>query len=150
MAATGVSVAERLAIIQECNQLLARFALANDARDADTLAEMFVEDGIFIRPTKPDQPYAGREVIREAFRAKPAALVTRHVVANTVVDVVSASEARAQSYLLLYTAPATETGLPKADAKQLFGAFDDRIVRDSDGVWKFRERRGSLAMTIGG
>ena len=76
--------------------------------------------------------------------------VTRHIVANTVVDVVNAAEARAHSYLLLYTAPATETGLPKADAKQLLGAFDDRIVRDSDGAWKFRERRGSLAMTIGG
>lgn len=150
MPATDVPARERVAIIQECNQLIARFALANDARDADALAEMFVEDGVFIRPTKPDQPYTGREAIREAFRAKPASLVTRHVVANIIVDVVSAAEATAQSYLLLYTAPAPETGLPKADAKQLFGAFDDRIVRDSDGVWKFRERRGSLAMTIGG
>ena len=148
MSATNVSAPERVAIIQECSQLIARFALANDARDADALADMFVEDGVFVRPTRPDQPYTGREAIREAFRAKPANLVTRHVVANLVVDVLSALEARAQSYLLLYTAPATETGLPKADAKQLFGAFDDHMVRDSDGVWKFRERRGSLAMTI--
>lgn len=148
MAALEIAPLDRLVIVQNCSQLIAQFALANDARDADALTEMFVENGVFIRPTKPDQPYAGREVIREAFRAKPANLVTRHVVANIVVDVLNTTEARAQSYLLLYTAPATETGLPKADAKQLLGAFDDRMVRDSDGVWKFRERRGSLAMTI--
>lgn len=150
MAPGNVSEQERVAIIQECDQLIARFAIANDACDADALAEMFVEDGVFIRPTKPDQPYTGRETIREAFRAKPVSLVTRHIVANTAVDVVSASEAKVHSYLLLYTAPATENGLPKADAKQLLGAFDDVIVRDGDGAWKFRERRGSLAMTIEG
>jgi uncharacterized protein (TIGR02246 family) len=150
MAEPEIAPFERFSIVQECTQLIARFAQRNDARDADALAEMFVKDGVFIRPTKPDQPYKGRESIRDAFRAKPANIVTRHVVANVVVDVVSASEAKAQSYLLLYTAPATEGGLPKADAKQLLGAFDDRIVRDGDGMWKFRERRGSLAMTIGG
>lgn len=150
MAALEIAPLDRLVIVHDCTQLIARFALANDARDADALAEMFVEDGVFVRPTKPDQPYAGREAIREAFRAKPASLITRHLVANIVVDVLSATEARAQSYLVLYTAPATETGLPKADAKQLFGAFDDHLVRDSDGAWKFRARRGSLAMTIEG
>lgn len=147
---SDVSTQDRVAIVQECNQLIARFAIANDDRDADALAGMFVEDGIFVRPTKPNEPYKGRETIREAFRAKPASLVTRHIVANTVVDVVSANEAKVHSYLLLYTAPATDSGLPKADPKQLLGAFDDVIVKDGDGVWKFRERRGSLAMTIEG
>ncbi len=147
---SDVSTADRVAIVQECSQLIARFARSNDDRDADALAGMFTEDGVFVRPTKPDDPYKGREAIREAFRAKPASLVTRHLVANVIVDVISTSEAKVHSYLLLYTAPATETGLPKADPKQLFGAFDDVIVKDSDGAWKFRERRGSLAMTIEG
>ncbi len=86
------------------------------------------------------------------FRAKPANLVTRHVVCNPSVTVLSASEARAESYILLYTARVAEDAkLPvPADAKALLGAFDDRIVRDSDGVWKFKDRKGSLALTIGG
>ncbi len=68
------------------------------------------------------------------------------------VTVLSANAARADSYILLYTAaiePAAKLPVP-ANAKQLFGAFEDVIVRDSDGVWKFKTRNGSLAMTIGG
>ena len=91
----------------------------------------------------------GRDAILEGFRSRPAGLVMRHLVTNTVVDVVNAAEARARSYLLLYTAPATESGLPKANGRQMLGAFEDHLVRDTDGAWRFRERRGSLAMTIG-
>lgn len=150
MTHSDLSTQEAAPIVQACTQLIARFAQATDVVDVETLTGMFVEDGVFMRPSKPDQPYVGREAIREGFRARPADLVTRHIVANTVVDVVSATEARARSYLLLYTAPATDGGLPKANAKQMLGAFEDHIVRDADGAWRFRERRGSLAMSIGG
>lgn len=149
MTHSDLSAQETALIVQACVQLIARFAQATDGADAETLAGMFVEEGVFIRPTKPDEPYVGRETIRQGFLARPAGLVMRHLVTNTVVDAVSATEARARSYLLLYTAPATESGLPKANAKQMLGAFEDHIVRDTDGAWRFRERRGSLAMTIG-
>ncbi len=149
MTHSDLSAQEAAQIVQTCTQLIARFAQATDSADAETLAGMFVEDGVFIRPSKPDQPYVGRDVILEGFRSRPAGLVMRHLVTNTVVDVVNAAEARARSYLLLYTAPATESGLPKANGKQMLGAFEDHIVRDTDGAWRFRERRGSLAMTIG-
>ena len=152
MAETQVSALERLLIIQECTQLIARFAERNDARDADALADMFVEDGVFMRPTAPDAPVRGREAIREQFRARPPNKLTRHVCANTVVTVKSTIEATAHSYILLFTATLMDGAVMpvKADAKQLLGAYDDRIVRDADGVWRFRERRGSLSMTVGG
>jgi ketosteroid isomerase-like protein len=141
---------ERLLIVQACSELIARFAERIDARDADALAAMFVEDGSFARPTAPDAPVRGREAIREQFRARPANKLTRHIVANTIVTVKSAVEATAQSTILLFTATLAEGAkLPvKTDAKQLLGAYEDVLVRDRDGVWKFKERRGSLAMTI--
>ena len=143
---------QRVLIIQACTELINRFAERNDARDADALADMFVEDGMFARPTMPDQPIRGRETIRERFRARPPGTLTRHVCTNTVVTVLSATEARAHSYILLFTAAVAEGAvLPvKADTKQLLGAFDDTFVRDADGAWKFKNRQGSLAMTIGG
>ena len=143
---------ERLAIVQACTELVARFAHAIDARDNDALASMFVADGVFCRPTAPDDAVRGRETIRARFAARPAGKLTRHLCLNTVVTVLNAEEAQAVSYILLYTGDHPEgASLPiKADAKQLLGAFHDRMVRDSDGVWKFRERRGSLSMTIGG
>jgi len=143
---------EKALIVQECTQLIARFANANDARDYDALAAMFVEDGVFCRPTMPDQPIRGRKTIIDGFRSRPANKLTRHVCTNIAVEAVSETEARATSYIILYTATVEEgAALPvKADAKQLVGAFRDTIVSDTDGVWKFRERLGSLAMTLGG
>ena len=146
----GLAPLERMLIVQQCTQLIARFAERNDARDADALAAMFVDDGIFVRPTAPDAPVKGREAIREQFRARPANKLTRHVVANIIVTVTSATEAAAQSTILLFTATLAEGAkLPvKADARQLVGAYDDILVRDADGVWKFKERRGSLAIIV--
>jgi hypothetical protein len=152
MTSGELSTLERVAVTQECIALIFRFAHKNDARDADALAEMFVSDGIFRRPSAPGDPVRGREAIRQSFRNRPANKLTRHIVINPIVTMLNAREARAESYILLYTATISEGAKPPvaADAKQLLGAFDGLIVLDSDGVWKFKERGGSLAMTIGG
>jgi len=115
-----------------------RFAQANDAHDHDALAEMFTQDGTFARPTEPDRPVEGREAIRAFFRDRPARR-TRHVMANVVVDFLSETEARARSYVVLYSGERGET--------VLIGDFDDRLVLESDRVWRFASRRGSLAFT---
>jgi ketosteroid isomerase-like protein len=149
---TEIDPLPRMLIVQACTDLIHRFAERNDARDADALADMFVEDGVFARPTMPDKPMRGRETIRAQFHARPPGKMTRHICVNTVVTVSSASEASACSYMLLCTADFPEGAtLPvKADTKQLLGAFDDKFALDSDGTWKFKHRQGSLAMTIGG
>lgn len=109
-----------------------RFAMLNDAHDADGLAAMFTADGSFARPSEPDAPVAGREAIGAFFRDRPRR-VTRHVMANTIVDILSDREVRAHSYVVLYMAD-----------KTLIGDFHDRMELH-DGVWLFAERRGSLA-----
>jgi len=148
----AVSALDRLLIVEACRDLIARFAERNDARDADALADMFVEDGVFVRPTVPDKPIKGREAIREQFRSRPANKLTRHVFANPVVTVLSETEAEAMSYVVLYTATlADDAMLPvQADPTQLVGAYNDHIVRDTGGTWRFKERRGSLALRVGG
>lgn len=106
--------------------------MLNDAHDADGLAAMFTPDGSFARPSDPDSPVVGRENIHAFFRDRPRR-VTRHVMANTVVEMASETEARAHSYVVLYMAD-----------KTLIGDFHDRLELH-DGVWLFAERCGSLA-----
>jgi hypothetical protein len=109
-----------------------RFAMLNDAHDHDALADMFMADGSFARPSAPNAPVMGRENIRAFFRDRPKR-TTRHVMANTLVDAISETEARAHSYVVLYMADVT-----------LVGDFHDRLVCEY-GIWLFAERRGTLA-----
>lgn len=109
-----------------------RFAMLNDAHDHDGLAAMFTDDGSFARPTEPDAPIIGKEAIRTFFRDRPKR-VTRHVMANVLVDGVSEGVVRAHSYVVLHMAD-----------KTLVGDFFDRLVLQ-DGQWLFAERRGTLA-----
>jgi ketosteroid isomerase-like protein len=136
--------AARMAAEWEIERLIRRFALLNDAGHAEALAALFTEDGAFYRPSEPDTPVSGRAAIAAHFRDRPKR-VTRHLVVNTVVDLDGPERARADSYIVLYTAasgplPAT------ADAVQLVGSFADRLERAADGAWRFAERRGSLAL----
>lgn len=123
-------------IERACERLIHRFAWANDAQDHDAVAAMFVEDGSFARPTAPDTPITGRDVIRAFFRDRPKR-VTRHVMSNIVIDVEEAGRARARSYVTLY---AGEGG-----KDVLSGEFHDILVRDAAAGWLFQQRRGSLA-----
>jgi hypothetical protein len=88
---------------------------------------MFTLDGSFTRPTDPENPLEGRERIRLFFgdRAKRQ---TRHIMSNTVVDVVSDDEAHARSYVLLSSGDNGE--------QRLVGQFTDVLRREGDR-WLF-------------
>lgn len=135
----------------ECEQLIRRFALHNDAGDHAALAGMFTADGSFARPTAPDAPVHGRDAIQALFRDRPRRF-TRHLMLNTVVDVLSLTQARATSHVLLYVADAgsdADGAQPPypASAAPLLGSFDDELAW-GEGGWRFRSRRGSLALRI--
>jgi len=147
---TDLSEADRALIEWRCTKLVNQFALYNDASDFEPMVRMFTEDGVFARPTMPDKPMVGRQVILEQFRQRPPRTI-RHAMVNTVINVRSATEATGTTYILLYTGPAREPGdakPAKADPTMLIGAFDDRFVKVGED-WLFAERRGSLALTTG-
>jgi hypothetical protein len=85
------------------------------------------------RPTAPDQPIVGRDAILAAFKGRPQR-TTRHACSNIVIDVETATSARGQSAMLLFTS---------ADKPPLIGGFEDQFVLTDDG-WRFAERRGTL------
>ena len=135
---------ERRAIGADCERLIRRYVNLNDAQDWEAVANLYTENARFARPSRPGEFIEGRAAILESFLARPGR-AQRHVIANTVVEVESATEARAFSVIVLYMGDATDDGgLPVMDAKSpLVGTFTDRLVCTPKG-WRFAERVGGL------
>ena len=142
---SGLDEQTRRAIEWDCARLINLYMQLNDAGDWNGVADLFTEDGALYRPTIPDKAIAGREAIREGFKARPATAVTRHVVSNIVVEAESETEASATSIMLLFRGQATEDGSLPAhhSADPLVGFFKDRLRKTANG-WRFVERRGGL------
>lgn len=87
---------------------------------------------VFSRPSDPGTPVTGKDELRAFFRDRPKR-TTRHVMSNIWVEILSETEVRAHSYVLLY--------MPD---KVMVGDFIDRLILQ-DGLWLFSERRGTLA-----
>ena len=142
-----VELVDEMQIEHACTRLIQRFALLNDAGDFESLAAMFTEDGVFARPSAPNDPIHGRHNILRAFQARSRRL-SRHLTSNIVIDVLSATEAQAISYIILYASAAKEEG-PVASPPHLIGTFRDRI-RLVNGRWLFSERLGQVYLKIAG
>lgn len=134
---------ERRAIEADCIRLINHYANCNDAADWPAVAALYTDDGVMRRPSGGD-PIVGREAILAGFLAR-APRAQRHVVANTVVEVLGPDEATAFSAIILYQGEAaTDGGLPVMSANSpLVGWYRDRMVRTADG-WSFAERAGGL------
>jgi len=137
---------ERLTIERACQRLVLEFARFNDSWDHEALAALFTDDCVFARPLDPDHPYHGRAAVHAIFRDRKARL-TRHVMTNILIDVVSADEARGNSYVTMISSPNTEG--PQPGEGIFFGGFDDGFVRTAQG-WKFKSRVGHVALYQGG
>jgi len=135
--------AARRAIEADCARLINHYVNLNDAQEWEQVAALYTEDAVFRRPSGGD-PIVGREAILASFLARPPR-AQRHVIANIVVDVVSASEATSFCAIILYQGDvATDGTLPvQAANSPLIGWFKDRIVL-TDNCWRFAERSGGL------
>lgn len=134
---------EEAAIGWAITQLVYRATAYSDAERWDDLAALFAEDGIFVRPSAPDQPIQGRAAILASLKARPPR-TARHIVSNTLVDILSETEARATSTITLFAGPLAE-GVALADPVIAIGSFDDE-VRKIDDRWLFTRRGGTMAL----
>ena len=139
---------QRLVIEQACHRLVLEFAKFNDDLDHERLAGLFVEDCLFARPLDPQYPYHGRDAVHAIFRDR-AARLTRHVMTNILITVESADRARGNSYVTMISSPNADPSEPREGEGIFFGSFDDVFVR-TDAGWKFKERRGNVALYQGG
>jgi len=137
---------ERRAIESDCRTLAIQSFVLIDSREWQTLAHLYTEDAIFTRPTAPDQPIEGRAAILAQYEARPISKVTRHFVANVLIDVQGGDKAKGLLYVLLITGTA-EIETPNfpitADPVQFVGEFRDDYVLTESG-WRIAKRAGNM------
>jgi hypothetical protein len=145
------SAAERIEIERACERIVHAYSRALDLGDLSAAADYFAENGSLARPMAPGQVIQGRETIRAALLTRPKTLLTKHLVTNVMIDVVSRDAASGLSYLtMISTTPPADAVAPYVSAGPVyFGEFKDRFVRER-GEWRFLERRGSIQMKFFG
>jgi ketosteroid isomerase-like protein len=123
----GMSDLDRLLAYEEIRQLAARYALAVDARDLDSLVELFVDD------VKAMGGKRGRDALREVFdehlRADRVSIL--HI-GGHVIDFVDSDHATGTVYCTC------EMGDDQRWARQAI-AYEDRYERRK-GRWYFARR----------
>lgn len=141
---------QQLSDIQACYNLVVDCAQIIDESRYDDLALIFTEDGIFARPTVPDEPISGRSTIVAAFKKRPASLVAQHLVLNIRVRLTGTDTAEGSSSIMLYMTNADipfETGKGRKASGPLCGLYRDVYVRTAEG-WRIKDRRGRVTMYV--
>ena len=135
----------QIAIERACARLIAHYAYLNDQRRFEELAGLFTPDAVLFRPSAPDKAIVGHDAILEAFRKRPADVMTFHVCTDVIVTADDETSAHGQSRILLLSAKrlAQDRGAPVAAEAPVPGVFHDKFQL-THGGWKFAERRGSF------
>jgi hypothetical protein len=137
---------ESLLIERACSRLVLLAAEHADQHQAAEFATLFVSDAVLCRPNA--EPLRGREAIHAAYAQRPADRITRHVIANSRVEVLSATEARATSLVLLWAGSMEDEPGPRgrpARSGQVLGEFDDRFTLTAEG-WRIVSRQASFLL----
>lgn len=132
---------QRWATDAACRDTVARAARWVDLKDYEAFAECFTETCVVQRPNA--EPLVGRAALIAAYRARPAARLTRHVLGGTVVEVLGTEEAIAHSTVVLWVADSADApaaqGRPSR-TEPVAGSFEDRLKRGIDGQWRIADR----------
>ena len=137
---------ESLLIERACSRLVLLAAEHADHHRPAEFAALFAPDAVLSRPNA--EPLCGREAIREAYAQRPASRITRHLVTNTRVEVLSAVDARATSAVLLWSGSVEDDPGPRgrpAQPGQVLGEFEDRFTLTPEG-WRIVSRRASFLL----
>lgn len=137
---------QRLLIERACERLIVRYCTFVDFGEASRIPELFTEDATW---SGTDLRLDGREQITAWFARREGVTrrVSRHVMTNVAVDVLSPDEAESVSYLVNYRHDRDEgdTTLPApARLPKWVGECHDRFRRTADG-WRFSARRVDVA-----
>ncbi|MEM6627779.1 MAG: nuclear transport factor 2 family protein [Pseudomonadota bacterium] len=128
----------RQLIQNACIELSTKFAFHVDHGDAEAVAALFAQDGVFSRE---GALLEGAEGVLNALKRRPPTRVTRHVCTNILVDVVDENTATGNTYFLLYEGEDPDqsgAALPLTTPVTV-GEYQDQFVRTEQG-WKIARR----------
>ncbi len=112
--------------LEEIRKLLARYCFAIDARDAESWASLFADDGVF--HYAPGEPITGREELRSFVSMIPDD--RHHLTLNEIIEI-DGDAATVKAYALV-----TKGTPPVISA---VGDYDDTLTRTAEG-WRFARR----------
>jgi len=112
--------------LEEIRHLLARYCFAIDARDAETWAGLFTDDGVFHYAL--GDPLTGREELRSFVSMVPDD--RHHLTMNEIIEI-DGDTATVKAYALV-----TKETPPVISA---VGDYDDTLTRTAEG-WRFARR----------
>jgi len=134
---------ERLLIERECERLVTLYCHYVDHGEAQRIADLFTEDGVWTAPGLVTM--AGREELRKGLGARQARTTrtARHVCNNLLLDVIDRDHVEGVVYLTLYNfdrkeGEAADVPAPM-DLPRMVGEYRDRFVRTPEG-WRFSRR----------
>jgi hypothetical protein len=134
----AVSDLERLAIERECEALSNSYAHNLDFVDADGLAGLFAEDGVWFPSGR---RLEGPKAIHDYWAAQAGRpYVTRHVMSNTRIEIIDRDHAKGTAYLTMYRFDPAHPEAIKSLEPALLGMMDDEYVRTPQG-WRFKQRK---------
>jgi ketosteroid isomerase-like protein len=136
----------RQSIVAACQETILRVAAAADAGDASALAALFTVDAVLERPNA--APIHGSEAIRQVYASRSPERLTRHLVTNTLVDVIAPGESHATSLVLLWSGSMKDTAGPQgrpAVGRQMVGEFRDVLLATNEG-WRIARRQALFVL----
>ncbi|MGA5140550.1 nuclear transport factor 2 family protein [Streptomyces azureus] len=137
---------ERLLAERACERLILDFVHRLDLGEPSSVAELFTEDGVWQWP-EGDRLIKGRDALRTYFGSRPAGRLSRRLMSNVLVTVVSSGAAQAISYFTTYRVDGYEGGVIPAGPPVQVGHYEDTFRR-AGGAWLLASR--TLHLPFGG
>lgn len=133
----------------ECSRLSGAFSYYLDNRNYDALAELFAEDGVWVRL---GSTLTGRQAIRQAMDHRPSTQFNRHVLSNLFFTHVDMDRASSVAHMMTYFSHETGADVESGARLRRFDPVNampldvvDDYVRTPDG-WRFAKRVIELYM----
>lgn len=135
---------ERRAIEWDCAQLLARFYRCLDERAYRETADLFVEDGEWLRM---GELLSGRDKILRVLEQRSESVAIRHLLSNVLVDVDSPESATVHAYVTVFIHRGGEPAASPATLEHPVAIWSLRVRCVAvEGVWKTQSHRGDRVM----
>jgi SnoaL-like domain len=124
-------------------ELISKYTYACDEDDFDSLADCYIQDAIIDLESEPraDHSIRGRDsiVMYQRNRVLGRTDIMRHLMSNPVV-VSSARDTVNLKTTMTFLSTTSNGGLPSTSLV-FVGVYHDVVRRESDGIWRFAERK---------